>query len=192
MQAAESNRGVPGLTWCLQWGHRFNAFNSNLNPLTSFTASSRSTEFKDIFPWNIYQMITERVQISTSFVITELSKTIQWNRASRFEFDKKSMETEATTWLEFPNWGKAIVEQIPASEDRNKSKRVGLRVTVRDLSRKINHLIKIIWERKIIRKFTRSIISTRLAQPVLIMDVKVSKDKHISRWVDWENLIFSC
>ena len=55
-----------------------------------------------------------------------MSKTIQWNRASRFEFDKKSMETEATTWLEFPNWGKAIVEQVPASEDRNKSKMVGL------------------------------------------------------------------
>ena len=126
MQAAESDRGVPGLTWCLQWGHPFNAFSSNLNPLTSFTASSRSTEFKDIFPWNIYQMITERVRISTSFVITELSKTMQWNRASRFEFDKKSMETEATTWLEFPNWGKAIVEQMPASEDRNKSKIVGL------------------------------------------------------------------
>ena len=105
---------------------------------------------------------------------------------------QKSMETEATTWLEFSNWGKAIVEQIPASEDRNKSKRVGLRVTVRDLSRKINHLSKIIWEKKIIRKFTRSIISTRLAQPVLIVDVEVSKDKHISRWVDWENLIFSC
>ena len=35
------------------------------------------------------------------------------------------METE-TTWSEFPNGGKAIVEQILASEERNKSKRAGL------------------------------------------------------------------
>ena len=35
------------------------------------------------------------------------------------EFDGKSMETETTTWSEFPNGGKAIVEQILASEERN-------------------------------------------------------------------------
>ena len=38
----------------------------------------------------------------------------------------KPMETETATWSEFPNGGKAIVEQILASEDRNKSKRAGL------------------------------------------------------------------
>ena len=32
--------------------------NSNLNPLTKFTSSSRSIQFKDILPWNISQMIT--------------------------------------------------------------------------------------------------------------------------------------
>ena len=47
-----------------------------------------------------------------------------WSGAFRCEFDGKSMETETTTWYEFPNGGKAIVEQIPASEERNKSKRV--------------------------------------------------------------------
>ena len=48
-----------------------------------------------------------------------------WNRASHCEYDGKSMETE-TTWSEFHNGGKAIVEQILASEERNKSKRAGL------------------------------------------------------------------
>ena len=43
-----------------------------------------------------------------------------WNGASRCEFDGKSMETERTTWPEFPNGGKAIVEQILASEEINK------------------------------------------------------------------------
>ena len=32
--------------------------NSNLNPLTKFFSSSRSTKFKDILPWIIFQMIT--------------------------------------------------------------------------------------------------------------------------------------
>ena len=49
-----------------------------------------------------------------------------WNRVSCFEFIGKSMETETTTWSEFPNGGKVIVEQILASEERNKSKRAGL------------------------------------------------------------------
>ena len=43
-----------------------------------------------------------------------------------FEFDRKSMETETTTQLEFPNRGKAIVEQILVAKEINKSKRAGL------------------------------------------------------------------
>ena len=51
---------------------------------------------------------------------------MQWNRASCCEYDGKSLETETTTWSEFPKGGKAIVEQILASEQRKKSKRAGL------------------------------------------------------------------
>ena len=51
---------------------------------------------------------------------------MQWNGASRCEFDGKSMETEPTTWSGFPNGCKAIVEQTLASEEINKSKRAGL------------------------------------------------------------------
>ena len=36
------------------------------------------------------------------------------------------METETATLSEFPNGGKAIVEQILVSEERNKSRRAGL------------------------------------------------------------------
>ena len=49
-----------------------------------------------------------------------------WNGAACCKFDGKSMETKITTWSEFHNGGKAIVEQIPASEEWNKSKRAGL------------------------------------------------------------------
>ena len=47
------------------------------------------------------------------------------DEASRFEFDGKSVETETTTGSEFLDRGKAIVEQILTSEDRNKSKGAG-------------------------------------------------------------------
>ena len=48
--------------------------NSNLNPLTKFTRSSRSTEFKDIFAWNISVMTTKTVSISTRIVISYVMK----------------------------------------------------------------------------------------------------------------------
>ena len=51
---------------------------------------------------------------------------MQWNGASCFEFDEKSIGTERTTWSELANGRKAIVKQILASEETNKSKRAGL------------------------------------------------------------------
>ena len=48
--------------------------NSNLNPLTKFTSSSASTEFKDILPWNISQMIMKTIPISTRIVISYVMK----------------------------------------------------------------------------------------------------------------------
>ena len=51
---------------------------------------------------------------------------MQWNETSPCEFDRKSMQIETPTWSEFPNGGKAIAEQILASEEKNKSKRAGL------------------------------------------------------------------
>ena len=43
--------------------------NSNVNPLRKFTSSTRSTKFKDILLWNISQMITKTIPISTRIVI---------------------------------------------------------------------------------------------------------------------------
>ena len=44
---------------------RYIYINSNMNSLTKSTSSSRSKRFKDIFPWNIFQMITKTILIST-------------------------------------------------------------------------------------------------------------------------------
>ena len=43
------------------------------------------------------------------------------------EIDGKWMFTDTTTWLEFSNGGKAIIEQILACVEINKSKRAGLK-----------------------------------------------------------------
>ena len=51
---------------------------------------------------------------------------MRWNGAFRCEYDGKAMKTGTKIWPEFPNGGNAIVEQILASEERNKSKRAGL------------------------------------------------------------------
>ena len=48
-----------------------------------------------------------------------------WNDVFLCGFGK-SMETETATWSEFFNGGKAIVEQMLASEEINKSKRARL------------------------------------------------------------------
>ena len=51
------------------------------------------------------------------------------------------METETTTRSESPNGRKAIAEQILASEEIQKR---NVRIPVSDLSRKINHLSKVV------------------------------------------------
>ena len=55
-----------------------------------------------------------------------------------------------------------------------------MRITVRNLSRKVNHLGKVIRDRKIITEFTRSISSARIGKPVLMVDVNVSKAKTLA------------
>ena len=44
---------------------------------------------------------------------------MRWDGASCCELVENSMETETTTWSEFSNGGKAIVEQILVSGERN-------------------------------------------------------------------------
>ena len=92
---------------------------SNQNPLTKFTPCTWSTEIKDILPWNISQMIRKTVPNSKRIVI---SYAMKW--AIGFQFGRKSMKTEKTTWSEFPSGEKGILEQILSQ--KKKSKRAGL------------------------------------------------------------------
>ena len=71
---------------------------------TKFTSSSRSTEFKDIH------------QIEN--LSNDHKHHPNQHGALWFQYAEKLMETETTTWSEFPNGGKAIVEKILASGER--------------------------------------------------------------------------
>ena len=56
----------------------------------------------------------------------------------------------------------------------------------------VNLMERVNRDRKSITEFTRSTSSTsstRIGKPVLMMDVKISEDKNISRWIDRQNLI---
>ena len=115
---------------------------------------------------------------------------MDWNGKSCWEYDGKSMETETTT-SEFPNGGKSIVEHLLAWEERNKSKRVGPWESQSGIwVGKLTIWVRSFKIKNIITEFTRSISSPRIAKSVPMMDIKVSKDKYISRWVDGENLIY--
>ena len=86
--------------------------NSNLNLLTKFTSSSRSTEFKDILPWNISKMIANIIPVTTRIFISYAMKwgILFW-----------------VYWEVSGNWDNIII-RIPqeVSEERNKFKRGGL------------------------------------------------------------------
>ena len=93
---------------------------------------------------------------------------MQWNETSQCEFDGKLMETEKQHDQNLPIVGTFIVEQMLASEERNKSNPIW------DLSSKVNHLSKFMWDDlvEIITEFTRSILSARIGTPALMMDDK--------------------
>ena len=155
-------------------------------PLTKFTSSSRSTEFKNILSWNISEMITKTIPISTRIVI---SYAMKWGILF-WVFWKVNGHWDNNI-IRNSQWREShyrITTGIRRKKEIQRSRTV--RVTVRDARRKVNHLSKVIWDRKITTKCTRSISSTRIGEPMLMVDVKVSKDKHISWWVYWKNLIY--
>ena len=53
--------------------------NSSLDPLTKFSSNCRSTNIKNILPWNASQTITKTIQICTEMVIA-----VWWKGASLF------------------------------------------------------------------------------------------------------------
>ena len=59
-----------------------------------------------------------------------------------------------------------------------------MRAEVRDPSRKVNQLNKVVRNKKSITEFTRSISSTKIVQLVLMTNVKVSKEELVDGLID--------
>ena len=94
--------------------------NSNLNLLTKFTSSSRCTEFIDILPCNISQLIMKTIPISTRIIISYMMKqgilfSVYWKVNRNWD-----------NMIRISQWREAIVEQTLVSEERKKSKRARL------------------------------------------------------------------
>ena len=83
-----------------------------MNPLTKFTSSSRNTEFKDIHEDHPNQ------HKNSHKLCDETRNPVLNSLASQWKLRQQH---------EFPDGGKATVEQILASEQRKKSKKTGLR-----------------------------------------------------------------
>ena len=69
--------------------------------------------------------------------------------------------------IRIPNRVKAVVKQILALEEKNKSKRAGLWFTVMDVSRKVNHQSKVIVRYKNVSRVHQvyQFYQNRLANP---------------------------
>ena len=132
--------------------------NSNLNPLTKFTSSSRSTDLKDILPWNISQMITKTIPISTRIVISYAIK-----RGILFWVYWKANENWDNNMIRISQWKESHCKTNTSIRWKKLiQKSMTERARVRDPSRKVNHLSNVIWDRKSISEFTRSISSSRI------------------------------
>ena len=118
------------------------SINSDLKPLTKFSSSIRSTEFKDILPWSIPQMITKTILINARIVISYAMKWgtplwIWWNVNGNCENNM----IRISLWREShcrTNTSVRIKKQVKKSRT--------LRIIARDpMSRKVNHLSKVVW-----------------------------------------------
>ena len=116
--------------------------NSNLNPLTKFTNSSRSTKFKDIILWKTSQMITKIIPISTRIVISYAMKQgiLVWVYC-KFNGNWDNNMIKISQWRESHCRTNTSVKRKKYIQ-----KSMTVRVTVRDSSRKVNYLSKVVWD----------------------------------------------
>ena len=162
-------------------------FNSNLNILKKVTSSNRINKFKDIFPCNTSELITKTFPISTRTVISYVIKWViqlwLWWKVNE-NWDNNMIRI--TQWREShcrTNTTFTRKKEIQKLQDcANRSLGSG---------RKVNYLIKVVWDRKIITEFNISISSTRIGYPFFMMDVTVSKEMGWSEnpiYVRWNRI----
>ena len=97
-----------------------------------YPSCSKITKFKDIPWWNISQMIKKSVPISTRIVRSYAVMESQWKL--RQQHDQN-----------FAMEGKSLQNNTGIQKEINPNSRT-VRIAVWDLSRKVNHLSKVIWD----------------------------------------------
>ena len=111
--------------------------NSNLNLITKFTSSSRTTVFKDILPCSISQMIMKTVPISMGIV--KLYNETKHLVLSLLESQwKLRQQIRISQWRESHCRTNTIVKRKKKIQERN------VTFKIRDPKRKVNHLSKVI------------------------------------------------
>ena len=108
---------------------------SNLNPLTKFTSSSRSTWLKDILSWNISQMVTKTNAINTRILMSYAMKCgiLLWNRWKHNGILDNNMIRISQRRESHCRTNPGIRRKKEIQKSRT------MRITVRDPSRKVNH-----------------------------------------------------
>ena len=94
---------------------RNTCINSDLDLIVKFDSSRRNTQIKDVFPWNIFDIINETISISLNHP----------NQRKNDEKPRNKKKPKQLIGSEFPRVGKATVEQRVGLETTNQSKRVG-------------------------------------------------------------------
>ena len=161
---------------------QFLTINSTLNPHIKVTSSRKSTKFKDILSGHISRIITKAVPVSTRIVISYAMKQgillwIWWKVNGNWD----------NNMIRISQWRESHCRRNTGIR-RKKSKRAGLWESQSGIQ--VGKLT--IWVRsfEIVTAFNRLISSTRIGKSFLMMNVKDSKDKNMSRWVDWEKIIY--
>ena len=155
-EAAENHEDEWGLTWYLQWGI--------YTSIPAWTHSQYSLAAAEPLGLKIpfhgtYLKWSQRLPVSTRIVIGYAMKWgilfwVWWKVNGNWD----------NNMIRISQWRESHC-RTNTSIRRKKSiqKNWNVRITVWDPIRKVNHLSRIIWNKKIIREFTRSISSTRLA-----------------------------
>ena len=101
--------------------------NSNLNIFTKLTSRKRSTEFKDILPWNISQMIKKTIPISARIVISypmkwDISLLIWWKVNEKWDNNM----IRVSQWTESASRANASVKKKKKKEINPKESQSGI------------------------------------------------------------------
>ena len=139
-QAAENHGDEWGLSGYLRWGIYTSI------PTWSHSQNSRgatSTEFKDILPWNISQMMrkTVLIRIVISYAMKRGIPLWIWSKVNG-NWDSN---------IRISQWSESHCRtntSVRRKKEIQKNRTV--RITAWDASRKVNHLSKVVWDRKII------------------------------------------